>query len=537
MGKYSGKILTVYIAPSGVRVCDGENKNGNPDISKFFIVGGVSEYFAPIAEGQAQEIVNMSGLISAIVSECKAQRVSTRRVMVCSDCFGIDTEVRFSSGGGSIRGALTGDIKNIKLFGSKQDKIPQMPGQMLCKQNWGDITLDGSVQRATTVSRGDKYMLSSLVKEFYTHGYEVIFVSGAKEVLLNLRSTEEAKFDSRGKIIIDYDVECHVSTLLYDTPVELSALSMVDRDEILSRLRSQLTQAQLRTGRNPKIYLAGTVFHDTKLYSEVAAALEADGYFVYDVVGRPDLPEDYEEQVRTGARKPVITPDYTANIAMLLCGFSKTVISLTPQVELEDMFKKNSKAVATIGCGVAAGVFALSAVLAGLRGYDLWKIKAEPSQLANLQSQVSTLTSKQASLNATIATLTQADTTILELMKFIDTNQSPRLRVVSVDTRDMLADEMSVDTTQVTVTTPTTDATSEPPTTVTGSTDLAPGVGRESIVIRGYAKTGNEAVSYFNRLFNYGLPVDPVLNGVERYTLPGGEEVYVFEIEIGGDGL
>ena len=222
---------------------------------------------------------------------------------------------------------------------------------------------------------------------------------------------------------------------------------------------------------------------------------------------------------------------------MLLCGFSKTVISLTPQVELEDMFKKNSKAVATIGCGVAAGVFALSAVLAGLRGYDLWKIKAEPSQLANLQSQVSTLTSKQASLNATIATLTQADTTILELMKFIDTNQSPRLRVVSVDTRDMLADEMSVDTTQVTVTTPTTDSASEPPTTVTGSTDLAPGIGRESIVIRGYAKTGNEAVSYFNRLFNYGLPVDPVLNGVERYTLPGGEEVYVFEIEIGGDGL
>ena len=60
---------------------------------------------------------------------------------------------------------------------------------------------------------------------------------------------------------------------------------------------------------------------------------------------------------------------------------------------------------------------------------------------------------------------------------------------------------------------------------------------RENIIVRGYARTGNEAVSYFDRLFNYGLPGDPTLNGVQRYTLPDGDEVYAFEIEIAGGGL
>lgn len=540
MGKYSGRLLTVYITPTGVRVCEGENKNGNPDVSKFFLVGGVSEYFAHSMGSKAPEIVNMSGLVSAIVGECKTQNISTRRVMVCSDCFGISTEVNMIAGGGSLKGALTGDIKNIKLFKGKEEKTPNLPDKMACKQSWGDLTRDGTINKVNTVTLGDKYMLSSLVKEFYDYGYEVVYVSGAQEALLNLRITEEATFDSRGKVIFDYDVECAMDVLLQDIPVEMSAIGMVDREEILGRLRSQLNQAQIKTGRNPKIYLTGSIFKDARLYCQIIDALEADGYFVYDLFGRPELPEDYEEQVRIGAMAPIMTPDYTVNIAMLLSGFAKTCITLTPQVDLEDVFRKNSKAIATIGCGVSVAVFAVAVVLGGFRVWDLHLIKTNPSSLSTLQNQVVTLTSKQASLNSTIATLTEADTTVLELMKFIDTNQNDRVHVVSVDTRDMLPDSLSVDSTAVTVTPPATStaptAPSAPDATVSGSTE-GTGAARASIVIRGYAKTGNEAVGYFNKLFNYGLPLDPVLNGVERYTLPAGEEVYVFEIEIGGDGL
>ena len=154
----------------------------------------------------------------------------------------------------------------------------------------------------------------------------------------------------------------------------------------------------------------------------------------------------------------------------------------------------------------------------------------------NLQSQVTNLQSRQASLNSTIEVLTQADTTILELLKFIDTNQSDRINIVSIDTSDMLLDSVSVDSSGVAVTQPTT---TDPSSTgvdqsVSGSAGGSTS-SRQPIIVRGYARTGTEAVNYYDRLFKYGLPVDPVLNGVERYTLPNGEEVYVFEIEIGGD--
>lgn len=533
LGKFSGKLLTVYITPSGVRVCEGENKNGNPNISKFFLVGGVSDYFALASDSKPPEIVNMSGLVSAIVEECKNRNTSARRVLVCSDCFGISTEITRSAGLGSLKTVLSGDIKNLKFGGSK-DRPSTTPDKMACKQTWGDLTIDGSVNKISTTTVGDKFLLTSLVTEFYNHGYEVIYISGALEALMNLRQTEAANFDSRGKVIFDYDVSCSMAVFFQDMPVELQTIPMVEQDQLIGRIRSQLDSARQKTGRNPKIYLNGSVFHDPQLYISVMDTLEADGCFIYDMFGRMEVPPNYEELVAQGSMEPQLTPDFGVNIAMLLAGFNKVKISLTPQVDMADVFKKNSKVIATLGCGAAAILLVSSAALAGLRVYDLYQIRSNPSIVGSLQSQVTTLQSRQQSLNSTIRTLTEADTTILELMRFIDTNQNDRVHVVSVDTRDMLSDELSVDTSDVAVTAPTTTDTTTTD-VVSGSAGGGSGVIRESIVIRGYAKSGTEAVSYFNRLFRHGFTSDPVLNGVERYTLPGGEEVYVFEIEIGGD--
>lgn len=548
MGKYGGRVLTAFITQDGVRVCEGENKNGNLDITKFFTVQGVSEYFSQVGGGNPPEIINISGLVSAIVEECKNRRVSARRVMVCSDCFGISTEITNDTSIGGLKNLLTGDLKTLRSQAKSKDKSTPLPDQMVCKQSWGELTVDGAVKKISTQTVGDKYMLKSLVQEFYAQGYEVIFVSGAQEVLLNFRQTEPANFDSQGKVIFDYDVFCGVSVLVKDIPVEITHLAMIEHDQITERLHSQLNQALQKTGRNPRIYLAGSVFKDTQLYGQIIDELENDGYVVYDLFNRPEIDSTYESKLAMGEIEPVMTPDYSANIAMLMCAFTKTLITMTPAVDLTDTFKKNSKAIATLVLGVGALCLVASSVLAGIRFYNMMQMKANPSNVMNLQNQVTNLQSRQTSLNSTIQTLTEADTTVLELMRFIDNNQTDRVAVVSMDTRDMLGDSMSVDSSGVTVTSPTTTpttgaavdpntvGTTPPDTTVSGS---AGGMGttRESIVIRGYAKTGNEAVAYFDRLFRHGLPVDPVLNGVERYTLPGGEEVYVFEIEIGGGTL
>lgn len=527
MGKYSGKVLTVFITPTGVRVCEGENRNGNPDISKFFVVGGVQDYFSDTSNNRAPEIINMSGLVSAILEECKNRHTMARRVMVCSDCFGITTSVEHNANAGGLRSLASGDVKDIgKLFkGSKTEKVPD---RMQEKISWGDLALDGRLNSITTVTIGDKYLLKSLVDIFYERGYEVIYIGGAQEVLFNFWQTEPASFDSQGKLIFDYDVECRMTVFFKDIPVNINNVSLVGEDEIIERLQSQIISALPTTQRNPHIYLAGSAFADPRFYAQIVTKLQSMGYMVYDFFDISNLPADYKMQVERGDIEPMLSPDFSANIAMLMAPFCKKIIALTPQVEVGDVLRKNSKTVAKLALGISGLVFLTSVVLAGMRCWELFQMQSNPSNLDSLQQQVVNLNMRQQSLNSTLQTLTQADTTVLDLMKFIEVNQSDRVAVVSVDTRDILGDSMTVTNVNQPAVTPAEGETTD------GIVGGSGGGTRENIVIRGYAKTGNEAVGYFDRLFNYGLSGDPVLNGIERYTLPDGDEVYVFEIEITG---
>lgn len=540
MGKYSGKLLTIYIAPSGVRVCEGENKTGDPNVTRFFMVGGVQEYFSMGSPSQPTTITNLSGLIAAIVSECKAHLVTAKRVMICANCFALRTDIVQQDIVGGMKNLLTGDIKSLRSKkGKDEDFEPLSPDKMACKCSWGELTVNGKVKRVVSRTTGDKYMLRSIVQEFYSYGYDVIYISGGMESLINFRQTEPASFDSQGKIIFDFDIGCLAMIFVKDIPVQMLRLGMPDRDMLLDRINSMLKQALPITGRNPKIYLMGAAFRDTELYGRVIDYLEDEGYTVYDWCNRPEVPEDYDDRVVRGDILPVLTPDYSENIAMLLAPFSKIMPQLTPTISMSDVFKKNSQAVATL---VLAGSILTLLVTGGFaikRLIELRSIDSNPSALANLQSQIAVLNQRQQSLNATIDTLTQADSTILNIMGFIDANRSDRVVVVSVDTRDMLPGTVDgAEGVTVNTTTPATgaDPNADPSGDIFTGTTGGPGSVRENIVIRGYAKSGNEAVSYYNRFYNSGLAVDPVLNGVERYELPDGDEVYVFEIEIASGG-
>lgn len=523
LGKYNGKVLTIYISRDGVRVCEGENRNGNPDITKYFTVYGVSDYFTAPAVGSAPEIINMSGLVSAIVAGLKEHHTTSRRIMVCSDFFGIETTITTTTNVGGITQLLKGDVKSLKLA-KPQAKMSYTADKIICRQVWGELTEDGKLVRYSSETVGDRYLLKSLVDEFYNYGYEVIFISGAQEVLLNFRETEPATFDSQGKIIFNYDEKCGVAVFHKDVLVHVDSMEMPDMDEIHMRLRTQLLNVANIAGRNPKIYLAGRVFSNLKLYNALIAALEAEDYIVYDLFNRPGSEPDFEEKLQSGEIMPPLSPDYSANIAMFMAPFEKNLISLTPPSDISDVFRRNSQAIATLVLCAAIGLAALSAVFAGERGWRMLQMKRDPSRVSYLQSQINMQMQRQQSLNATIKTLTEADTTILQLMDFIEKNKSPAVRVVTVDTSDMLPVSMSVDMSDVYI--------GADPST---ETDVEERHGpRESIILRGYARTGNDAVDYYNKLFNFGLAQDPILNGVERYVLPGGEEVYVFEIEIGG---
>lgn len=529
LGKYGGKVLTIYITPTGVRVAEGENKNGSPYVARYFTVFGVEDFFTEIPGAPGNyEVTNMAGLVDAIVNECRNQKASCRRVMVCSNCFGIETSVVTESSKGSLKGALTGDIGS--LFKAKKDKDRKnrtslAPDKMSCKVLWGELVEDGTVSKKTTESTGDKFMLKSLVQEFYKRGYEVISIADCIGILINFRHTEEATFDSQGKIVINFDGDCVVLSMKKDLPVDITRYQPMTEDEILERVDGIVGECLEKVGRNPKVYLTGALMSNTYLYNALIDRLETVSCRVYDLFDRPQAEPD-------GTIK-AFTADYSANIAMFMSAYAKNIVTILPAIEFSEVFRKNSKAIASIFLVISVLALGVTGFLAGSRFLALREMQNSPPQTASLEAQIQNLQSNQASLQSTIDTLTQADVTVLDLMNFVTKNESPMVTIVSIDTLDMLPPSLSVglieDTTVVAE-----DTTAGTEEVITGG---GGGVGAERmpIILRGYARSAPAAVGYFDRLFNLGLPVDPVLNGIEKYELPNGDIVHIFEIQIGGD--
>lgn len=519
MGKYNGRVLTVYITPSGVRIAEGENKNGSPHIQRFFTVRGVEDYFTESQTGPGiYEVTNMSALVSSIVDECKNRKANCRRVMVCTNCLGIETEITEGHSGAGLKDILTGDISSIFKKKDKGEKLS--PDKMSCVVDWGEIVDDGKVSKKRTESIGDKFILKSLVQEFYSRGYDVISISDNVGTLFNLRQTEEATFDSQGKVIFDFDTNIHMICFRKDVPVFIETYTPMTNNEIMDRIENFLVNSAEYVGRNPKVYLTGYIMEDTFLYSALIDQIESCGYIVYDLFDRPTMGEEFDERVLTAA--------YTANMAMFMNAYAKHVVSILPAIGFSEAFKKNSKAVAAVFLIVSLGCLLTSGYLAGSRFLEMQNIQSNPSQVSSLENQLQSLNANQISLNSTIETLTQADVTILDLINFIEHNQSEFVSVVSMDTADMLPVSVTVE-----------NATTVAPTPAEGEEQYAGQSGgggkvREAIIIRGYARSGPAAIDYYDKLFNSGLYIDPVLNGVEKYKLPNGEEVFIFEISVGG---
>ncbi len=522
MRTYNGKLLTVYISPTGVRVAEGENRGGNPTISRFFTVPAVEEYFTEVpGQTGTYEITNMSGLIDVILNECQNQRTSSRRVMISTNCLGIQTEITTEQGRSSIKDMLTADIG-----GSKKDKNPNKKkgslGNLTCVVSWGELIKDGRACRQVSTTSGDKFICTSLAQEFYRRGYEVISVADCPGTLMNFRQAEEATFDHKGKAIFDFDTCFNSILLVKDLPVVIKDYNPMDTFELKERILTMVQDAIETTGRNPKIFLTGSMMQDTELYGSLIDRLEGSGYSVYDLFDRPTVDPETGRDPSTG--RTVLTPDYAINIAMLMSAYAKSVVALTPKIGFDEIFKKNSKNVATFGLIAASLVFLFAGFNAGKTLLAMKTMKDRPPQVSQLQSTISNLQAQQTQLQNTINTLTQADVTVLDTLDFIYSNKSPLINIVSVDTKDMLP-SANVDTSGTTAG----DASTEE-----GGVHVAKT--REAIIIRGYARTDNAAIDFYQKLFNYGLPTDPVLNGVEKYTLPDGTDVHVFEIEIGGYG-
>lgn len=533
MGAYSGKFLTVYISSTGVRIAEGENRGGNPNIARFFTVPAVEEYFAEIpGSAGVYEVTNMSGLVDAIVEECAQQRTSSKRVMISTNCLGIDTRVSTeASKARDLASLLSSDLggggggKN-KRGAKTKDHVAL--GTLQCKVGWGDMIQDGKAFRQVTTTVGEKYMLQSIAQEFFQRGYQIIGISDCIGTLMNFRQSEEATFDHKGKIIFDFDTSFSAIYLMKDLPVSIVQLSYMDSFELQDRIVQLVQDALEQVGRSPKIFITGSMMRDTQLYCQLIDRLESLGYAVYDLFDRPDV--DPDTGLEPGTGRPVLTPDYAINIAMLMSAYAKNVVVLKPSVGFEVVFKRNSKALASVALLASIACFGVAAFFTVMTMFDIMDMESNPPRVDSLNSEIQSLQNNIAQAQATLDTLTQADVTVLDTINFVYSNQSPMISIISIDTRDMLNNIVVDSAGTVTV-----EETGEVVTGTATGMEHVPGKQRASIIIRGYARTYDAAVDFYNKLYNYGLPIDPTIKGIEEYTLPNGrDQVQIFEIEIGG---
>lgn len=611
MGNYHGTGLYMYLSPRGCRIIEGSNKAGSININKFFTVRGLENYFIKTSNDDSPfEISNMSSLVKDICDELKNRHVKSKKVFIVSNCFGVSTEIDFEKSKNSLRSILTSDIgksnssKNKK--NNKKDKITknkEMPGVMTSKTVWGDVIINGELQKYTSITSGDKFLLKSLVQEFYHRGYDVICISNNIGQLFNLRYTEQATFDNQGKIIIDLETNASVITMLKDIPIKVSTYNITSSSDLIGFILATIKGEIESTGRNPKIYVTGDIFDNVKSYDVILQYLIKSGYDVYDMFDRKgelSLPQekiisktvkektvetessadedadevdeidemglvddiessseqsaksvdednvndrdtdDTEEEIVKqeeksvedilGLNEPkVLTPDYSICLAAMLVPYSKQIVNVAPPAELSDIIKRNSDALAKSFLGVSVLALIATGSMAGLRLIDKLEMKTNPSRVSSLDIQIQDLQATKTKLEESLQILTQADVTILDVISFVNANQSSLINVISIDTKDMLTVEESVETN---VELEETDVSGAE--ILTGSS-ASEGSLREPIIIRGYAKTGNAALEYYDKLFKSGLPQDPILNGLEKYKLPDGTETYIFEIQIGGD--
>lgn len=559
------KTLTVNIGINSVHVLEGAVK-GDVAVKQLFTIKETSEF---VAQPPTSEITNLAGLVRLITSECKKHNVMCRRVVVCLP-FGITTNFEQEEGHNSLQSTFQmfkGDKDKKKQDNTQKVKTKVGPDEMSSNVTWGTYPGDDAtlVSKSNTVA--NSYMLQAFAKEFYRHGYNLAGVVDVTGALLPFRQTDSAGFDAQGKVMLDFSDLTTVVTLYRDIPINTEVISKYEPEEIPKAATELVARQIRRTGKSPRVYVSGSQLRDLGLYAEVLDALEAEGNNISDLYDTPrgqEVGDDTRSETADESVEPdSITPDYGVNLGMLMIQPGKSTM-LSPSVDIGSVLERYAKGIGTVGTGLSAAVLALAVLGAVLRVANIVQMRVNPSNVSSYQSQLSSLKQKQASMNETIEILSQTDSTVLDLLTFIKTYDSERVKVISMDTLDMLkvaGDTVTAAPNSFDVTgTPTgtdqsttagspnqttssdssgqttsSDAVSSTADTVTGGIDPSHStVNRQAIVMRGYAKTGAEAVNYFQRLFNSGLVIDPVLNGVERQTLPDGDEVYVFEIQIGG---
>lgn len=569
----SGKALLVDIGTEAIKIVEANNSSGVITISKTGIINDIEE---AVSE---HGINSMSNLAEIVASSAKKLGVTAKRVFITSSILGIkSTQQTYEVG------AIYEGIDTLKTeFATRQ-----IYGELV----ESDISKLHVVESVATVAT-----MKAIVEEFGIRGYSVVSIEGTMTTTLNLMKLQKQTFDFPGKIIIDFGNKtiiygCNKDTPIFDRVFDYRLCNMIDSiaenidvpeqemNELFAKVgildNPQNREVVINHGIEPNSYF-GCVREFCRQYLEALRDyVDGEVYsfrlgrcFIIVTGGFADVPGMYdfiEEKLNSSTMivvRSAIARNYESDylkiqnkahdthdigcqfgncIGLLLKMLYKETANLYPAKYLSNTPDPTVNIISSLLKLITGAVFAVALVFLGINVINYISVTI-PQDEATLAAEQSELNIKELALKKQIEISNIVDKTSVKLISFIESYLDINLRVISVDSEDILAqeeEEENADSAQVLVTSAPADA-------VTGQTDgqsEATVVPTEetkeenvpiTYIIRGYATNSDAVSKFYSKLYESGISSQVYMFGVEKATLPDGETMNVFEIHVVSD--
>jgi hypothetical protein len=542
-------MMFLDIGSTSIKMVEINRLPDRVQITKAVTIPNASRYLSSFG------IEDLDGLLACIVKAAEEEQITAKRVYVVSSALGIQSKLEISEEATKGR---EGEKSNTKITST---------------QLYGSLVYDDKTTMHSVVSTGNIYVLRSLAQAFAMLGYTVVSIEDSLTTTMNLVRLNKYTYNYPGKVIVSFGHKTEFICYNKDVPVSITEFErkiseMIDAiaesaqmdpaeiDELFCRyglIKSQESVEYLiHHGIHPNSYFDVVRSSCAQFLAGLKEAIDAEadsmqigrchvivtGGFadvpgMYEmlekeftdesmIVLRNAIPRSYENDyilIQNKSGLPDIGATYGNCTGLLLKDMFKTTVNLLPAKSAKVDNKENLATalktmmkVAGAVCGCCTAVLLATAIR-----YTLTK---EPADTTALVRQYEAMQVQEDDFNLQLDTLKKIDKTGSNLLKYVSSYTDTDIRVISIDTQDMVTSQE--DTAAVS----SEDTQSE-------SSEAAGETTVKQYIIRGYAARASAATKFYNSILDAGYKNNATMaDGLRSVTLPSNETMYIFEIYV-----
>lgn len=482
--KYSGKHICLQIGEITFAV-EASIDKGKIKIEQYFKIN-TEDFFV---DG---EISSIEKLIKTICSDLNNHNVSTKKVMIMSDCLGIGTEIMEKDR------QIPWYKKDVKeIFKEKAEEIEI---EKISKIKLGKCIKDGDEKNFWLVGKMEKELSNSIYEEFSKNGFKIVSIEDRVSAGLNLRSLVKCTYEENCKVVIN--VQKEKATVFWckgDIPFDVRVWGLSDAESIGFQIENYMIR-DLRALRlkRPGIIIIGCD-------KETTDFLRANEWNVLEIMPLVDADEEFEDK-------------YIPVLSLLFKVYYSSSINLTYHKKKYTQAEKIKSLRITTCVSCFLFIIASTYLCAGTYDY-LTKLKAV-DKLPD-ETEIEGKTAELEAMKNTNNRLSLIDMQMVEMLDFVTRQEN--IFIASIDSIHMLP-QITIEDEAVNSETMVDETLLEKIPLIEKEEKSE----KNSIIIRGYTNEPGAVTKVHNTLVQDNV-FTVLLNGVEKIPdLP----LYAFEIEV-----